>query len=65
VLFDVFQYPDQPLLGNNQGIAIHQKQAILVLHMSSRKKDVAKNNLVILDLEALVRIRTAKRAFVM
>jgi hypothetical protein len=65
MFFDTFQDPNQPLLRNNQGIAIHQKEAILLLHMSSRKKDVAQNNLVIFDLEALIRIRSAKRAFVM
>ena len=33
MLFDPLQDPHQPWLGNDQGIAIHQKEAVLVLHV--------------------------------
>ena len=55
----------QPFLGNDQGIAVHQKEAVLMRHVPCGKKDVAEDDAILLDPEALVRIRSAKGTAVM
>jgi hypothetical protein len=65
MFFDSFQNPHQPLLRNNQGIAIHQKKTIHILHILGRKKDIAQDGTVILDPKTLVLIGAAKGTLIM
>ena len=41
MLFDPLQDAHQSSLGNDQGIAVHQKEAVLLLHVSGGIKDIA------------------------
>jgi hypothetical protein len=51
-------------LGDYQGIAIHEEEAMLVVHVLGGKQDVGQNGIVILDGKALVFVRSTKSALV-
>jgi hypothetical protein len=51
-------------LGDYQCIAIHEEEAMLVVHVLGGKQDVGQNGIVILDGKALVFVRSTKSALV-
>src|SRR5450756_1446810 len=44
MLPDPLQDPHQPWLGNDQRVAVHQKEAVLVLHVSGGIEDVTQDD---------------------
>jgi hypothetical protein len=64
MLLDPVENPHEPLLGNDQSVAVHEENLVLTLHVLGSEKNVAQNNLVILDGEALILVSAAKSALV-
>jgi hypothetical protein len=64
VFLNRVQYPHQFPLGNYQCIAIHEEEAMLVVHVFGGKQDIGQDGLVILYGKALVFVCSTKSAFV-
>jgi hypothetical protein len=64
MLFDPFKDPNEPFLGYNQCISIHQKDPVLPLHVLGGEKDIAQDDLVVFDGKSLVFVGPAKGALI-
>jgi hypothetical protein len=65
VLPDPVEDPHESLLRNDEGISVHKKDPVLPFHVLGGEQNVTQNDLIILDLESLVFVRTAKGALIM